>query len=206
MSKVKILTVGQNFQPEKSKSGILLDRCDRWTAKILEDFPVIQMNDDTFPRTVFPTLQSSVGGGKMVRVAPVKQWTTSHPYLSPALKSHDKYEVLETKRRLYDVVPKSVVLETTQKPSNFPTSPVYDRRISNYERILPKEDLENVHRLLQTPTPRRRYAPGIRVENSFSSPTADQFPPNSLPASILKTRKERQHENTSADSNIFFFI
>ncbi|VDK72662.1 unnamed protein product, partial [Onchocerca ochengi] len=184
--------------PEKSKSGILLDRCDRWTAKILEDFPIIQMND-AFPRSVFPTVQNSVDGGKVVKVTPAKQWTTSHPYLSPALKSHDKYEVLETKRRLHDVVPKSIVLEKTPKPSNLPTSPVYDRRISNYERILPKEDLENVHRLLQTPTPRRRYAPGIRVENSFASPTVDQFPPISLPASILKTRKERQHESTLAD-------
>ncbi|EJW85195.1 hypothetical protein WUBG_03895 [Wuchereria bancrofti] len=100
---------------------------------------------------------------------------------------------------MHDVVPKSLGLETTFKASNFPTSPVCDRRVSNYERILPKEDLENVHRLLQTPTPRRRRTAGIHVKDSFTSPTADQFSPVSLPASILKTRRERRHENTSAD-------
>lgn len=64
---------------------------------------------------------------------------------------------------------------------------------------MPKEDLENVHRLLQTPTPRRRSTPGIQAEHSFISPMANQFSPIPLPASILKTRKGRQHGNASAD-------
>ncbi|KAM3716490.1 Protein mel-28 [Dirofilaria immitis] len=187
---------------KKPKNGILIDRCDRWTAKILEDFPIIQM-DNTYPRSIFPAVQNSVNGGKMVRDTPPKQWAASHPYLSPAIRSHDKRAVLETPRRLNDVVSKPIVLEVTPKTTNCPTSPVYDRRISNYERILSKEDLENVQRLLQTPTPRRRHVPGIRTENLFASPTADQFSSVPLPTSILKTRKERQHENASADESQF---
>uniref|UniRef100_A0A1I7V8G7 PP1-binding domain-containing protein n=1 Tax=Loa loa TaxID=7209 RepID=A0A1I7V8G7_LOALO len=187
-----------NFQPEKPKNGVLVDRCDRWTAKILEDFPVIQTND-TFSRSVLPTVQNSDGGGKMMRDTPSRYHAAAvHPYLSPIMRSH-KCEILETSRQLYNVVPESVGLEITPKASNFPTSPVCDRRISNYERILPKEDLENVHRLLQTPTPRRRYAPGIQAEDSFASLSADQFSPIPLPASILKTRKGRQEENASSD-------
>uniref|UniRef100_A0A158Q7Q8 ELYS-bb domain-containing protein n=1 Tax=Elaeophora elaphi TaxID=1147741 RepID=A0A158Q7Q8_9BILA len=182
------------FWPERPKSGVLLDRCDRWTAKILEDFPIIQ-TDDPFPR-VLPTIQNLDGGGKMIKDTPSRQRVDSHPYLSPAMRSC-KFEVLETPRQLHAVVHKSVGLET-QKASNCSTSPVCDRRISNYERILPKEDLENVHRLLQTPTPRRRCTPGTQTEDSFASLTGDQFSPIPLPASILKTRKGR-HENASAD-------
>lgn len=47
-----------NFQPEKPKNGILFDRCDRWTAKILEDFPLIQ-TDDVFSSGSPVTLQNS---------------------------------------------------------------------------------------------------------------------------------------------------
>ncbi|EFO20170.2 hypothetical protein LOAG_08319 [Loa loa] len=189
---------GRLLPPEKPKNGVLVDRCDRWTAKILEDFPVIQTND-TFSRSVLPTVQNSDGGGKMMRDTPSRYHAAAvHPYLSPIMRSH-KCEILETSRQLYNVVPESVGLEITPKASNFPTSPVCDRRISNYERILPKEDLENVHRLLQTPTPRRRYAPGIQAEDSFASLSADQFSPIPLPASILKTRKGRQEENASSD-------
>ncbi|KAK6109353.1 hypothetical protein QQG55_35665 [Brugia pahangi] len=167
--------------PKKPKNGILVDRCDRWTAKILEDFPVIQ-TDGIFSR-VLPILQNSDCSGKMMRDTSSKQRPAVHPYLLPAMSQ----------------------CETTQIPRdmhnlpNFPTSPVCDRRVSNYERILPKEDLENVHRLLQTPTPRRRRIAGIHAEDSFTSPTADLFSRAPLPASILKTRKERRHENTSAD-------
>ncbi|VIO99275.1 Uncharacterized protein BM_BM11057 [Brugia malayi] len=168
--------------PKKPKNGILVDRCDRWTAKILEDFPVIQA-DGIFSRDVLPILQNSDCSGKMMRDTSSKQRPAVHPYLLPAMSQ----------------------CETTQIPRdmhnlpNFPTSPVCDRRVSNYERILPKEDLENVHRLLQTPTPRRRRIAGIHAEDSFTSPTADLFSRAPLPASILKTRKERRHENTSAD-------
>uniref|UniRef100_A0A1I8ERA1 ELYS-bb domain-containing protein n=1 Tax=Wuchereria bancrofti TaxID=6293 RepID=A0A1I8ERA1_WUCBA len=168
---------------------IKVDRCDRWTAKILEDFPVIQTND------IFP----HKSGGEMMRDTSSKQRATVHPYLLPVMRSHSECETTQIPRDMHDVVPKSLGLETTFKASNFPTSPVCDRRVSNYERILPKEDLENVHRLLQTPTPRRRRTAGIHVKDSFTSPTADQFSPVSLPASILKTRRERRHENTSTD-------
>lgn len=46
------------FQPEKPKSGILIDRCDRWTAKILEDFPVIRA-DGIFLHNVLSVPQNS---------------------------------------------------------------------------------------------------------------------------------------------------
>ncbi|EJW72278.1 hypothetical protein WUBG_16811, partial [Wuchereria bancrofti] len=149
-----------SFQPKKPKNGILVDRCDRWTAKILEDFPVIQTND-IFPHSILPTLQNSESGGEMMRDTSSKQRATVHPYLLPVMRSHSECETTQIPRDMHDVVPKSLGLETTFKASNFPTSPVCDRRVSNYERILPKEDLENVHRLLQTPTPRRRRTAGI---------------------------------------------
>lgn len=54
------------------------------------------------------------------------------------LRSYNKREILETPRRLHDIVLKSVDLEATSKASNCPTSPVCDRRISNYERLFYK--------------------------------------------------------------------
>ncbi|EJW70019.1 hypothetical protein WUBG_19072, partial [Wuchereria bancrofti] len=94
-------------------------------------------------------------------------------FTSPTADQPGEASKTQIPRDMHDVVPKSLGLETTFKASNFPTSPVCDRRVSNYERILPKEDLENVHRLLQTPTPRRRRTAGIHVKDSFTSPTAD---------------------------------
>ncbi|KAL3986365.1 hypothetical protein ACH3XW_42445 [Acanthocheilonema viteae] len=185
--------------PEKPKNGVLLDRCDRWTSKILEDFPLIQTNYP-YSGVALPTIQNSDDGEKMINDTLSRQCAAAHPYLSPAIRPCNKCQMLETPQQLHDVVRESVELEITPKTFNYPTSPVFDRRVSNYERILSKEDLENVQRLLQTPTPRRRYAFGAQTEDSFASLTGDQFSPVLLPASILKTRKGRQHTNTSADA------
>uniref|UniRef100_A0A915Q1J3 ELYS beta-propeller domain-containing protein n=1 Tax=Setaria digitata TaxID=48799 RepID=A0A915Q1J3_9BILA len=164
------------------------NRCDRWTAKILEDFPVIQI-DASFPQA----------GGEKMRNIPSKQCSAAHPFLSPCVRSYDRHEIFETPRRLHEVC-KSSGLKEAPEASKCPMSPVYDRRISNYERILPKEDLENVHRLLQTPTPRHHYVFGITGEDSFSSVRTDHFAPVPIPTSILKTRKGRQDEADVTES------